>query len=112
MLNVRSLVCRWARPRRQSVRKKSTKPVVESEVIVDLQRWGCTDPVKFSFGKLARFADGSCVASQGDTSVLVTAVSPEVATESVSSFVPLIVDYRSVKIQLLTKVVAHHTVLI
>ena len=94
-------MCRWARPRRQSVRqsvrKKSTKPVVESEVIVDLQRWGCTDPVKFSFGKLARFADGSCVASQGDTSVLVTAVSPEVATESVSSFVPLTVDYRSVK---------------
>ena len=97
-------MCRWARPRRQSVRqsvrKKSTKPVVESEVIVDLQSWGCTDPVKLSFGKLARFADGSCVASQGDTSVLVTAVSPEVATESVSSFVPLTVDYRSVKIRL------------
>ena len=28
-----------------------------------------------SFGKLARFADGACVASIGSTSVLVTAVS-------------------------------------
>ncbi len=32
-------------------------------------------PLKLEFGKLARFADGSCVASMGSTSVLVTAVS-------------------------------------
>ena len=57
-----------------SRRLKSTKPVVESEVSVELP--GCPDPLRLSFGKLARFADGSCVASQGGTSVLVTAVSP------------------------------------
>ncbi|GIY37667.1 polyribonucleotide nucleotidyltransferase 1, mitochondrial [Caerostris extrusa] len=49
-------------------------------------------PLKFSFGLLAKFADGSCTANLGDTSVLVTAVSK--AKNSVASFVPLLVDYR------------------
>jgi len=77
-------------------RWKSTRPVVDSEVSIDLGEWGCPDPLRLSFGKLARMADGSCVASQGGTSVLVTAVSPsdgEQANEA-SSFVPLTVDYR------------------
>ena len=45
-------------------------------------------------------ADGSCVASQGGTSVLVTAVSPESSPSNENnnaSFVPLIVDYRCVR---------------
>uniref|UniRef100_T1IQL5 polyribonucleotide nucleotidyltransferase n=1 Tax=Strigamia maritima TaxID=126957 RepID=T1IQL5_STRMM len=45
-----------------------------------------------SCGKLARFADGSAEARQGDTSVLVTAVSK--ARSSPASFLPLTVDYR------------------
>ncbi|GIY42052.1 polyribonucleotide nucleotidyltransferase 1, mitochondrial [Caerostris darwini] len=49
-------------------------------------------PLRFSFGLLAKFADGSCTANLGDTSVLVTAVSK--AKNSVASFVPLLVDYR------------------
>ena len=61
-------------------------------------------PLKLDFGKLARFADGSCVASIGATSVLVTAVSKKSSnlqdsTNSVqnippAAFVPLTVDYR------------------
>ena len=39
-------------------------------------------PLKLSFGKLARFADGSCVASLGSTSVLVTAVCRQNAPSS------------------------------
>lgn len=46
-----------------------------------------------SSGKLARFADGACVGTIGDTSVMVTAVSKSVATPS-ASFLPLTVDYR------------------
>lgn len=43
-------------------------------------------------GKYARFADGSAVASMGDTAVLVTAVSK--AKGYPASFLPLTVDYR------------------
>lgn len=46
--------------------------------------------MKLSFGKLARFTDGNCVAQLGDTSVMVTAVSKKKA--SVTSFVPLLVN--------------------
>ncbi|XP_046652953.1 polyribonucleotide nucleotidyltransferase 1, mitochondrial-like [Daphnia pulicaria] len=46
----------------------------------------------FQSGKYARFADGSAVASFGDTAVLVTAVSK--AKSSPASFLPLTVDYR------------------
>lgn len=61
------------------------------------------DPLLLSFGKLARFADGSCVASIGGTSVLVTAVSKKINVNNdgdniklvaPASFVPLTVDYR------------------
>ena len=49
--------------------------------------------MKLSFGQLARFADGSCVGSNGSTSVLVTAVEkPSAGTAQ--GFVPLTVDYR------------------
>ena len=34
-------------------------------------------PLVLSFGKLARFADGSCVGSIGSTSALVTTVCPQ-----------------------------------
>ncbi len=50
-------------------------------------------PLKLSFGKLARFADGSCVGSSGATSVLVTTVSPQ-SSNSAQGFLPLTVDYR------------------
>ncbi|KAG8238639.1 hypothetical protein J437_LFUL018238 [Ladona fulva] len=45
-----------------------------------------------STGKYARFADGCAVATLGDTSVMVTAVSK--TKPSPSSFIPLLVDYR------------------
>ncbi|KAK3738909.1 hypothetical protein RRG08_006477 [Elysia crispata] len=48
--------------------------------------------LKFSSGKLARFADGAAVAQLGETSVLVTAVSQRQSTTQ--SFLPLTVDYR------------------
>ncbi|CAL1269905.1 unnamed protein product [Larinioides sclopetarius] len=48
--------------------------------------------LKLSFGSLAKFADGSCIAQLGDTSVMVAAVSK--AKNSVASFVPLMVEYR------------------
>lgn len=48
--------------------------------------------LKISSGRFARFADGSCVASLGNTSVLSTVVSS--AKQSSSSFLPLVVDYR------------------
>ena len=51
-------------------------------------------PLVLSFGKLARFADGSCVGSSGSTSVLVTAVSPQTSSSTAQGFVPLTVDYR------------------
>jgi polyribonucleotide nucleotidyltransferase len=47
-----------------------------------------------SFGKLARFADGSCVATCGSTSVLVTTVCPIQSSSNAQGFVPLTVDYR------------------
>ena len=50
-------------------------------------------PLKLSFGQLARFADGSCVGSNGSTSVLVTAVEKSSAGTA-QGFVPLTVDYR------------------
>lgn len=48
--------------------------------------------LKLSTGKYARFADGACVATFGNTSVLSTVVSK--AKQSSSSFLPLVVDYR------------------
>ena len=51
-------------------------------------------PLILSFGKLARFADGSCVGSIGSTSALVTAVCPQNSSSSAQGFVPLTVDYR------------------
>lgn len=48
--------------------------------------------LKISTGKYARFADGCAVATLGDTSVMVTAVSK--TKPSPSSFLPLVVDYR------------------
>lgn len=45
-----------------------------------------------STGKLSKIADGACVASIGDTHVLVTAVSKN--KSGYASFVPLTVDYR------------------
>ncbi|GFR74715.1 polyribonucleotide nucleotidyltransferase 1, mitochondrial [Elysia marginata] len=65
-------------------RDGSTLPDFE----VDLGR----TTLKFSSGKLARFADGAAVAQLGDTSVLVTAVSQKQSTSQ--SFLPLTVDYR------------------
>ena len=49
--------------------------------------------LEFQTGKYARFADGSAVASFGDTSVLVTAVS-KAKSSPAASFLPLTVDYR------------------
>ncbi|KAF8773605.1 Polyribonucleotide nucleotidyltransferase 1 like protein [Argiope bruennichi] len=46
--------------------------------------------LKFSFGSLAKFADGSCVAQLGDTSVMVAAVSK--TKSSAVSFVPLLLS--------------------
>ncbi|CAH2983536.1 unnamed protein product [Chilo suppressalis] len=48
--------------------------------------------LNLSSGRYARFADGACVATIGDTSVLSTVVSK--AKASSSSFLPLVVDYR------------------
>ncbi|XP_063387477.1 polyribonucleotide nucleotidyltransferase 1, mitochondrial [Cydia fagiglandana] len=48
--------------------------------------------LKLSTGQYARFADGACVATLGNTSVLATVVSR--AKQSSSSFLPLVVDYR------------------
>ena len=93
--------------RRYCKRNFSTSNTVKNrrlpptELIVPLDN---TSPLHFSFGKLARFADGSCVASIGGTSVLVTAVSKKTNTSSdnvttsqsvvPAAFVPLTVDYR------------------
>lgn len=48
--------------------------------------------LNISTGKYARFADGCAVATLGDTSVMVTAVSK--TKPSPSAFLPLVVDYR------------------
>ncbi|CAK1583997.1 unnamed protein product [Parnassius mnemosyne] len=48
--------------------------------------------LKLSTGRYARFADGACVATLGNTSVLSTVVSK--AKQSNNSFLPLVVDYR------------------
>lgn len=52
-------------------------------------------PIKFSFKKLARMADGSCTATMGATSVLVTVVSKAASGPS-PGFFPLTVDFRQV----------------
>ena len=78
----------------------STSNKISKDLIIPLDG---NDPLLLSFGKLARFADGSCVASIGGTSVLVTAVSKKVNVNNdgdniklvaPASFVPLTVDYR------------------
>lgn len=48
--------------------------------------------MNISTGQYARLADGSAVATLGDTSVMVTAVSKSKPTNS--NFLPLVVDYR------------------
>lgn len=48
--------------------------------------------MKLSSGQYARFADGACVATLGNTSILATVVSK--AKQSSASFLPLTVDYR------------------
>ncbi|XP_026332873.1 polyribonucleotide nucleotidyltransferase 1, mitochondrial [Hyposmocoma kahamanoa] len=48
--------------------------------------------LKLSSGRFARFADGSCVATLGNSSVLATVVSR--AKQNSASFLPLVVDYR------------------
>lgn len=48
--------------------------------------------LKISTGEYARLADGCAVATLGDTSVMVTAVSK--TKPSTSNFLPLVVDYR------------------
>ncbi|XP_045502579.1 polyribonucleotide nucleotidyltransferase 1, mitochondrial [Colias croceus] len=48
--------------------------------------------LKLKTGQYARFADGACVATLGNTSVLSTVVSK--AKQSNVSFLPLVVDYR------------------
>lgn len=49
--------------------------------------------LSLSTGKYARFADGSAIATLGDTSVMVTAVSKKEIFAN-SNFLPLTVDYR------------------
>lgn len=54
-----------------------------------------TKGIAFETASLARFSDGACICSLGDTSVLVTAVSEIKKTpQGAKSFVPLTVDYR------------------
>ncbi|XP_075983169.1 polyribonucleotide nucleotidyltransferase 1 [Anticarsia gemmatalis] len=48
--------------------------------------------LNLSTGRYARFADGACVATLGNTSIMSTVVSK--AKQSSSSFLPLVVDYR------------------
>lgn len=54
--------------------------------------FGFRSHIKLSTGKYARFTDGCAVAQEGDTAVMVTAVSK--TKPSLSSFLPLVVDYR------------------
>ncbi|RWS07529.1 Polyribonucleotide nucleotidyltransferase 1-like protein [Dinothrombium tinctorium] len=60
------------------------------EVKVELSDSRC---MHLSTGKLAKFADGCCVASSGDTNVMVTVVSRS-STSPSASFIPLTVDFR------------------
>lgn len=48
--------------------------------------------INLSTGRYARFADGACVATLGNTSIMSTVVSR--AKQSSASFLPLVVDYR------------------
>lgn len=52
----------------------------------------CRRNLNISTGQYARLADGAAVATLGDTSVMVTAVSKTKPTTS--NFLPLVVDYR------------------
>ena len=72
-------------------RKLSSVPTPTSEIVVEFPKRA---PLILSFGKLARFADGSCVGSIGSTSALVTTVCPQNSSSSAQGFVPLTVDYR------------------
>ena len=80
---------------------KRSDNAIKDDILVPLND---RSPLQLSFGKLARFADGSCVSSIGGTSVLVTAVSKKSnsyhdsasSTQAIApaAFVPLTVDYR------------------
>jgi len=50
--------------------------------------------ITFEAATMAKFADGACTCSLGDTSVLVTAVSDKLKKPSPSGFVPLTVEYK------------------
>ena len=50
--------------------------------------------IAFEVANLAKFADGACTCSLGDTSVLVTAVSAKSSQSALQSFVPLSVEYK------------------
>ncbi|KAJ8723694.1 hypothetical protein PYW07_007674 [Mythimna separata] len=58
---------------------------------VDVQFTNGTN-LNLSSGRYARFADGACVATLGNTAILATVVSK--AKQSSSTFLPLVVDYR------------------
>ncbi|KAG8197081.1 hypothetical protein JTE90_004347 [Oedothorax gibbosus] len=78
--------------RKYFYRKCHTNDFWKNNKSIDVEVPLSRQPLKFSFGKLARFTDGCCVARLGDTEVMVTAVSKQKAV--VASFVPLLVDYR------------------
>lgn len=95
-----NLVCRTRRVEKRAFSTNKSDKKLENNVIVPLNG---RQSLQLNFGKLARFADGSCVAKIGGTSVLVTAVSKRpsnfqdstsIQNVAPSAFVPLTVDYR------------------
>ncbi|RWS22441.1 polyribonucleotide nucleotidyltransferase 1-like isoform X1 [Leptotrombidium deliense] len=70
------------------LRKLYSKTVHEVEVELSKGR-----VFKLNIGKLARLADGCCVASSGNTNVMATAVSKATSFPN-ASFMPLTVDFR------------------
>ncbi|KAJ2938502.1 hypothetical protein O0L34_g12997 [Tuta absoluta] len=90
MLSKNRIILSKLRARRRYYCKTfSTQPqVAETEVVFT----NGSTPLSLSTGRYARFADGTCVATLGNTSVLSTVVSK--AKQSPSSFLPLVVDYR------------------
>lgn len=55
-------------------------------------RTTASKPISFEVANLAKFSDGSCTCSLGDTTILVTAVSSK--TPKPGGFVPLSVEYK------------------
>ncbi|KAI1295584.1 Polyribonucleotide nucleotidyltransferase 1, mitochondrial [Halotydeus destructor] len=75
-----------------TVIRKCSSSRLKSEGVVEIQLSN-NRIIELSSGKLARFADGSCIGKSGDTSAMVTAVSRKTSVKG-ASFVPLTVDYR------------------